>query len=252
MKTDTTLTRLRAANPVAEVASVDDDALFDRIVAAPVRDCSPAPAPEPADARARRGRVRRGGRGVDRLRPHALGVPGRRPRTRLAGRVQARADDPPAAAGVHVAGDRLPGRHRDGPRRRREHGRLDRPERVGVLLGRRDQARRHRCGDACARRARRSDAKPDQRRPRKVRPRTGDRRTRRSRGSSSPTTAGTSSSSGSMRRQRPASPPGSSRAVARTGPRPAGGGAFRAPPASTDRQRSCTWSARKPQSRWCS
>ena len=35
MKTDTTLTRLRAANPVAEVTTVDNDALFDRIVATP-------------------------------------------------------------------------------------------------------------------------------------------------------------------------------------------------------------------------
>jgi hypothetical protein len=43
MKTDTTMTRLRAANPVAEVASVDNDALFDRIVALPTETARPRP-----------------------------------------------------------------------------------------------------------------------------------------------------------------------------------------------------------------
>lgn len=36
MKNDTTLTRLRAANPVAEAPAIDGDSLFDRIVALPV------------------------------------------------------------------------------------------------------------------------------------------------------------------------------------------------------------------------
>src|SRR4029077_6484119 len=43
MKTDRTLTRLRAANPVAEVATVDNDALFDRIAALPTETARPRP-----------------------------------------------------------------------------------------------------------------------------------------------------------------------------------------------------------------
>jgi hypothetical protein len=43
MKTDTTLTRLRAANPVAEASTVDKGALFDRIVALPTETARPRP-----------------------------------------------------------------------------------------------------------------------------------------------------------------------------------------------------------------
>lgn len=45
MKTDTTLTRLRAANPVAEATTIDSDALFDRIVELPAESARRRPRP---------------------------------------------------------------------------------------------------------------------------------------------------------------------------------------------------------------
>ena len=88
MTNDTTLARLRAANPVAAASGRRSRPLFDRIVSLPPRPARRPVTAEPADARARRGCVRRRDRRLDRVRPHPLGVRGSRPRPGLASGVQ--------------------------------------------------------------------------------------------------------------------------------------------------------------------